>query len=155
MFEMNHTFKDFDRFFVGFDKVADKLTRIADQSVKLAQNYPPFNVKKVDEDKYTIEIAVAGFGKQDLDIELTNGTLTVRGKTSAEEKDAGQLFPWYIWKGVSTKPFTRQFTLTDNMEIKGADLVNGMLKIWLEALAPEKDFGKKIEINEGDRSANI
>lgn len=148
MFEMNHTFKDFDRFFVGFDKVADKLTNIAQQSVKLAQNYPPFNVKKIDEDKYSIELAVAGFAKQDIDIELSNGTLIIKGNTASEEKEAGSMFPSYIWKGISAKPFTRQFTLADNVEIKGADLVNGMLKIWLEALTPQKDLGKKIKINE-------
>lgn len=148
MFEMNHTFKDFDRFFVGFDKVAEKLSKIAEQSVKLAQNYPPFNVTKVDENKYTIELAVAGFGKQDLDIEMSNGTLIIKGNVASDDKEAGNIFPTYIWKGVSNKPFTRQFTLADNIEIKGADLVNGILKIWLEALAPEKDLGKKIEINE-------
>lgn len=150
MFDMNHTFKDFDRFFVGFDKVAEKLTKIADQSVKLAQNYPPFNVKKIDENKYSIELAVAGFAKQDIDVELANGTLIIRGTTSAEEKkEEGLLFPSYIWKGVSNKPFTRQFTLADNIEIKGADLINGMLKIWLEAVAPEENLGKKIHIKEG------
>lgn len=148
MFQMNHTFKDFDRFFVGFDKVADKLAKVADQSVKFAQNYPPFNVKKLDEDKYSIELAVAGFGKQDIDIELANGTLIIKGNTESENKDEGSLFPSYLWKGISAKPFTRQFTLADNVEIKGADLINGMLKIWLEAITPEKDFGKKIEINE-------
>jgi molecular chaperone IbpA len=144
---MNHAFKDFDKFFVGFDKVAEKL---ADQSVKLAQNYPPFNVKKIDDNKYSIEIAVAGFAKQDIDVELANSTLIVKGTTSSEEsKEEGNLFPSYIWKGVSNKPFTRQFTLADNIEIQGADLVNGMLKIWLEAMTPEKTLGKKIPVKEG------
>lgn len=147
---MNNTFKDFDRFFVGFDKVAEKLSKVAEQSVKLAQNYPPFNVKKVDENKYAIEIAVAGFAKQDIDVELANGTLIVKGNVSSEDKkEEGLMFPSYIWKGVSNKPFTRQFTLADNIEIRGADLINGMLKIWLEAVAPEKEMGKKIKINEG------
>lgn len=142
-----HSFKDFDRFFVGFDKVADKMANIAQQSVALAQNYPPFNVKKVDENKYTIELAIAGFGKQDLDIELANGTLIVSGKVESEEKDEGTMFPSFIYKGISSKPFKRTFTLADNVEIKSADLANGILRIWLEALAPQIDH-KKIDIKE-------
>lgn len=142
-----HSFKDFDRFFVGFDKVADKMANIAQQSVALAQNYPPFNVRKVDENKYTIELAIAGFGKQDLDIELANGTLIVSGKVESEEKEEGNMFPAFIYKGISSKPFKRTFTLADNVEIKSADLANGILKIWLEALAPQID-SKKIDIKE-------
>lgn len=142
-----HSFKDFDRFFVGFDKVADKMAGIAQQSVALAQNYPPFNVKKVDENKYTIEMALAGFAKQDLDIELANGNLIVSGKVEVDTKEEGSIFPSYIYKGISSKPFKRTFTLADNVEIKSADLANGILKIWLEAFTPESNH-KKIDIKE-------
>ena len=142
-----HSFKDFDRFFVGFDRVADKMANIAQQSVALAQNYPPFNVKKVDENKYTIEMALAGFAKQDIDIELTNGSLIVSGKVETDPKNEGAMFPAFIYKGISSKPFKRTFTLADNVEIKSADLANGILKIWLEALTPESS-SKKIDIKE-------
>lgn len=142
MFEMNHTFKDFDRFFLGYDKLFNKMASITDQSVKVLQKYPPFNIKKLDEDKYSIELAVAGFGRQDIDIELKNGSLIISGKTSSPEEDSN-----YIWKGISSKAFTRQFNIADNVEIKSAELINGMLKIWLEAITPEIK-STKIEIKE-------
>lgn len=133
---------DFARFFVGYDKVAEKLAGIAEQSAKLIQNYPPFNIKKIDENKYSIELALAGFSTQDIDIELDGGKLIVKG--NVEVKDADDQ---YLFKGISNKAFTRQFTLADNMEIEGAEFINGMLKIWLETLTPESNK-KKIEIKE-------
>ena len=75
----------FDRFFVGFDKVAEKMATIADQTAKLATNYPPYNLKKVDENKYIIEMAVAGFGKQDLEIELADNKLIIKGNVHSGE----------------------------------------------------------------------
>lgn len=150
MFKMDHHFKDFDRFFIGYDKIAGKLAEVTDQSVKLMQNYPPFNIKKVDENRYVIELAVAGFGKQDIDIEFVEGKLFVRGKTDSAEQSENSAFPFYVYKGVSSKPFTRQFTLADNVEIKGADLLNGMLKIWLEAITPEHRKPTKVEIKGGE-----
>lgn len=142
MFDMKHTFKDLDRFFVGYDRVAEKLANIADQSAKLVQNYPPFNIKKVDENKYAIEIALAGFSKQDIEVELVDGKLIVTGNIESKESDDA-----FIWKGISNKAFTRQFTLADNIEIQSAEFINGMLKIWLETLVPESSK-KKIEIKE-------
>lgn len=137
---------DFARFFVGYDKVAEKLAGIAEQSAKLIQNYPPFNIKKIDENKYSIELALAGFSTQDIDIELDGGKLIVKG--NVEVKDADDQ---YLFKGISNKAFTRQFTLADNMEIEGAEFINGMLKIWLETLTPESNK-KKIEIKEPTRT---
>jgi molecular chaperone IbpB len=136
---------DFARFFVGYDKVVEKLTNIADQSAKLIQNYPPFNIKKVDENKYAIEIALAGFSKQDVQIELDGAKLVITG--NVESKDAEEN---YVFKGISNKPFTREFTLADNVEIQGAEFINGMLKIWLDTLTPQKNK-KKIDIKETKR----
>lgn len=136
---------DFARFFVGYDKVVEKLTNIADQSAKLIQNYPPFNIKKVDENKYAIEIALAGFSKQDVQIELDGAKLVITG--NVESKDAEET---YVFKGISNKPFTREFTLADNVEIQGAEFINGMLKIWLDALTPQQNK-KKIDIKEAKR----
>lgn len=136
---------EFTRFFVGYDKVAEKLAQIADQSVKLAQNYPPFNIKKVDENKYAIELAVAGFGIQDIDIELQDSKLVIKSSSdyTSSKEDSN-----YLYKGISTKPFSRQFTLADNIEIEGAELMNGVLRVWLEALAPEETKPTKIKIKE-------
>lgn len=151
MFKMDHHFRDFDRFFVGYDKIAGKLAEVAEQSVKLVQNYPPSNIKKVDENRYVIEMAVAGFGKQDIDVEFADGKLIVRGKVDSAEQSEEEAYPFYVYKGISSKPFTRQFTIADNVEIKNADLFNGMLKIWLEAITPEHRKPTKVEINEGGK----
>ena len=133
---------DFARFFVGYDKVVEKLTNIADQSAKLIQNYPPFNIKKVDENKYAIEIALAGFSKQDVQIELDGSKLVISG--NIESKDTDEIF---VFKGISDKAFTREFTLADNVEIQGAEFINGMLKIWLDTLTPQQNK-KKIDIKD-------
>ena len=134
--------KDFERFFIGYDKVAERLANIADQSAKLIQNYPPFNIKKVDENKYAIELALAGFTKQDVQIELDGTKLVITG--NIESKDADEAF---VFKGISNKPFTREFTLADNVEVQGAEFINGMLKIWLDAMTPQQSK-KKIDIGD-------
>lgn len=144
---MDHTFKDLDRFFIGYDKVAEKLAGIADQSTKLIQNYPPFNIRKVTENKYAIELALAGFSKQDIEVELVDSKLVISGKVESKEPEDS-----FIWKGVSNKAFTRQFTLADNIEIQSAEFVNGMLKIWLETFTPESSK-KKIDIKDGGKKS--
>jgi molecular chaperone IbpB len=136
---------DFARFFVGYDKVVEKLTNIADQSAKLIQNYPPFNIKKVDENKYAIEIALAGFSKQDVQIELDGAKLVITGNVESKTAEEN-----YVFKGISNKPFTREFTLADNVEIQGAEFINGMLKIWLDTLTPQQNK-KKIDIREAKK----
>lgn len=130
---------------VGFDQVFDRLAQLS-QNLPKIPTYPPYNIKKVDENKYVIEVAVAGFGKQDLELEMADGTLTIKGATNSDESD-------FIYKGIADRAFTRSFTLADSVEIKNADLVNGMLKIWLERFIPEEKQPKKIEINEGEKSS--
>jgi molecular chaperone IbpA len=134
-----------DRYFVGADRVMKRLADIADQSAQMVPiKYPPYNIKKVDENRYVIELAVAGFGKTDIDIELQEGTLSVRGKIDAVDNTE------YLYKGIAERGFKREFTLADNVEVKSSSLVNGMLKIWLEALIPEEKKPKKIDITDGD-----
>lgn len=149
-----HSFKDFDRFFVGFDRVTEKMATLADHA-KLAINYPPYNIKKIDESKYTIEMAVAGFGKQDLEIELADDKLIIRGNISSgesAEQDSKNEWTWpaVIYQGLAMRPFTRTFSLADNVEIKGASLLNGILKIGLEAIIPEHKKPKKVDIQTED-----
>lgn len=146
-FKFDHTFAqvpNIDRYFVGADRVMKKLADIADQSVQVVTKYPPYNIKKVDEDRYVIEMAVAGFGKTDLDIELQEGKLRVSGNVKSDE-DAE-----YLYKGIAERGFTREFTLADNVEVKSSSLVNGMLKVWLEAFTPEEKKPKKIDIADSD-----
>lgn len=125
---------------IGFEPILKKLAEMTESMPKIP-TYPPYNIKKVDENKYVIEMAVAGFGRQDLELELQDGVLTVKGNVSTEDAD-------YIYKGIAERAFTRQFTLADTVEIKNADLINGMLKIWLERFIPEEKKPKKINIGE-------
>jgi molecular chaperone IbpA len=130
---------------VGFDEILKRVAAASENFPKIP-TYPPYNIRKVDENKYVIEIAVAGFGQQDLEIELNEGVLSVRG--SVESKDATD----YLFKGIADRAFTRSFTLADTVEVKNADLINGMLKIFLERFIPEEKKSKKININGEDRS---
>ena len=131
---------------IGFEPILKRLAEMSEAMPKIP-TYPPYNIKKVDENKYVIELAVAGFGKQDLELELQDGTLTIKGNVSSEDAD-------YIYKGIAERAFTRQFTLADTVEVKNADLINGMLKIWLERFIPEEKKPKKINIGTTNESAH-
>jgi molecular chaperone IbpA len=131
---------------VGFEPILKRLAEMAETMPKM-QTYPPYNIKKVDENKYVIELAVAGFGRQDLELELQDGTLTVKGSVNSEDGD-------YLYKGIAERAFTRQFTLADTVEVKNADLINGMLKIWLERFVPEEKKPKKINIGESETESS-
>ena len=153
--DLNHSFKDFDRFFVGFDPLVKRMSEAADQAVKLSQNYPPYNIKKIDDNKYTIELAVAGFGKQDLEIELADDKLIIKGNVAsgepAEQDSNGEwTWPQVLYQGLAMRPFTRTFNVADNVEIRGASMLNGILKIALEAIIPEHKKPKKIYIQDED-----
>jgi len=131
---------------IGFEPILKRLAEMSEAFPKVP-TYPPFNIKKVDENKYVIEMAVAGFGKQDIEIELEDGKLTVKGNTTWD-KLGEAIKDDYLYKGIADRSFTRQFTLADQVEVKNADLVNGMLKIWLERFIPEEKQPKKIPIGE-------
>ena len=133
-----------DRYFVGADRVMKRLADIANQSTQMMPiKYPPYNIKKVDETRYVIELAVAGFDKSEIDIELQEGLLRITGKFPHEPTE-------YLYKGIAERGFKREFTLADNVEVKSSTLVNGMLKIWLEAFIPEEKKAKKIDITDED-----
>lgn len=126
---------------VGFEPMLKKFNELAESMPKIP-TYPPYNIKQTGENTYVIEIAVAGFGRQDLELELEDGKLTIKGNIQTNDTDDN-----YIFKGIADRAFTRQFTLADTIEIKNADLINGMLKIWLERFIPEDKKPKKIPIN--------
>ena len=124
--------------FIGFDTILDRL-REANESLPKIPSYPPYNIKKVDDEHFVIEIALAGFGKQNLDIELRDGELTVTGSLENDDKD-------YIFKGIADRAFERKFTLADTVVVKNAEMANGLLKIFLERFIPEEKKAKKIDI---------
>ena len=141
--------QNFDKFFVGADKVIQNLAKAHDAYAKAIPGYPPYNIVKVDEDKYVIEMAVAGFGKNNIDIELANNTLTVKGGLSVNDMADETVNPIsYIYKGIADRSFARKFTLADTVEVKNAELINGMLKLWLENIIPDEKKPKKIDITE-------
>lgn len=123
---------------IGFEHVLQRLAEANEYLPKIPA-YPPYNVKKIDDEHFQIEMAVAGFGKHNLDIELKDDTLTISGNTETEEGD-------YIHKGIANRAFTRKFTLADTVVVKNAELVNGLLKISLERFVPEEKKAKKIDI---------
>jgi molecular chaperone IbpA len=135
--------KDIDKFFVGFDEQFNKMAKLHDEVTKNIPNYPPYNIKKVDDNKYTIELAVAGFAKQDIELEFVDNKLIVTGKASDDSENES-----FLWKGIANRAFTRTFVLDDQVEIQNAEMLNGMLKIFLERIIPEHKKPKKIEINE-------
>lgn len=133
--------------FVGFDDFLKKLETVTAAAKR--STYPPYNVRKISDNKYVIEIAVAGFGKQDIEILLENDTLTVSGNLKSEETSN------YLFQGIAQRPFTRTFAVADTIEIKNAELVNGMLKIWLENIIPESKKPKKIDIGESSSTNKV
>ena len=138
-------FKDFDKFFVGFDESAKQLQSLHADLTKNIPNYPPYNIRKNDENSYTIEIAVAGFGESEIDIEIDGGKLIVKGNVDAAT-DA--LEDNFLFKGIATRAFTRAFAIDDHIEVKNAEMFNGMLKVFLERIIPEHRKPKKIEVKD-------
>ena len=137
----NDLFGKLQPFTIGFDETMNMLRQTAEQAQK-AVGYPPYNIKQVKENKYVIEMAVAGFAKTDLEITMDGNKLLVKGST---KDDAGEEF---LYKGIANRAFERAFTLNDKVEIKDAELVNGMLKIWLENIVKTQDAIKKIGIKD-------
>ena len=112
-------------FLLGFDEFERTLDRVTKAA---SDGYPPYNIKKLDDKHYTIELAVAGFAKSDIDIELEGSTLTIKGSASEAEGNT-------IYQGIANRAFKREFKLSDTMVIKNAELINGMLKIVLDGAA--------------------
>jgi molecular chaperone IbpA len=135
-------FKDIDKYFVGFEDQFNRIAKMHDDLTKNIPNYPPYNIKKTGENTYAIEIAVAGFGKQDVEIELAEGKLIVRGNTSDNSDEN------FLFKGIANRAFTRSFAIDDQIEVQDAEMINGMLRIFLERIIPEHKKPKKIEVKE-------
>lgn len=137
-------FKDFDKVFVGFDDQFKRFQALHDDLTKDIPNYPPFNVRK-NGNTYTIEIAVAGFAQNEIDITIDGGKLIVKGNSeSAEPSDTD-----YLFKGIATRAFTRAWAIGDEYEVKDAELFNGVLKIALDQLIPEEKKAKKVPVKTG------
>ena len=128
-------------FFVGFDRIHDRLHEFNDSIAKNLPTYPPYNIRKVG-DQYIVEMAVAGFTESDIDIQVEGDVLKVVGSIT-DNKDTSP----YLHKGIANRGFTRTFNLAETIEVKDASLVNGMLKIFLEDIIPDNKKPRKININ--------
>ena len=142
---MQNTISNIDKhrftpFTVGFDELFD---RLLDVDINTSSGYPPYNIIKTDDCNYIIEIAVAGFNKNQIEIELSDGELTVKSKM-LNSKDSEQKN--IIHQGISQRSFVRKFTLSDEIRVKSADLNDGMLRIKLEKIIPEHRKPKLISI---------
>ena len=127
-----------DPFFIGFNRTLDRLNTVHTAAVN--QSYPPYNIFKVDEDTYRVDLALAGFDKKDIDVSVDNGTLIVKGEVTTE--DTAET----IHKGIATRKFTRTFALGEYMEVVGAEFKNGMLSVNVERIIPEDKKPKSIKI---------
>lgn len=125
---------------IGFDRMFDGLNRTFANS-KQDGNYPPHNRVKIDETHYAIQLAVAGFSEDELDIEFKDNQLTIRGEQSKNKEEVE-----YVHRGISARNFTRTFPLAEHVEVKGATVVDGILAISLELVIPEEEKPKKIAI---------
>tara|TARA_B100000035_G_scaffold293996_1_gene283875 strand:+ start:40 stop:495 length:456 start_codon:yes stop_codon:yes gene_type:complete len=129
--------RELSPFTIGFDNMFTQLDRVR----QIPQtNYPPYNIRKGStEDTFLIELAVAGFGEEDLTITVKENNLTVEGDIG--EKDSG-----FVHQGISQRKFSRNFVLADDVVIKGSDLSNGILTIYAERIVPEEKKARTIEI---------
>ena len=122
---------------IGFDRMFDNL-----MNVPTASTYPPYNIVKNDDDKFTLEIAVAGFSKDEIEIEFKENILKIESKSRPEGDDEKE----YLHKGISNKRFQKTFTLSDDVVVNGADMKDGILKIDMERIIPEEKKPRLIEI---------
>lgn len=140
---MTNLMKEFDKFFVGYD---DMMRRAQDRVIG-TPNYPPYNIKKMEDNTYVIEMAVAGFSKGDIDISVKGDKLTIAGeiKPDLESTDLFEKEYTPIYNGLAFRPFTRVFTLSSDTLVEDAEMENGLLKIKLKARS-EDSLAEKIEI---------
>ena len=133
-------------FSIGFDDMFDQFENmLGNGSLSVQSNYPPYNIRKTGKDKYSIEIALAGFNKKDVEVEFEENLLTVRTKQvnkSEDKNENGEI----IHKGISQRQFTRSFTIADDVKVGGAELKDGLLTISCERIIPEHKKKKLIEI---------
>lgn len=139
-------FNDLGRFMIGFDHLFDTLNTMdqwvnADSSAR--KGYPPYNIIKRDEDHYAIELAVAGFGEQDLEVTVNNGALIISGGIKQEQEETVN----YLYRGLSRRKFQREFRLVEYVDVTGVSVQNGIMTIELERQLPEALKPRSIAIN--------
>ena len=130
---------------IGFDNVFNQFERMFDHQFDSISvpNFPPYNIVKTGDNKYDVELALAGFNKKDIDVTVEDGILTIKSivKEAKDKKEDG-----VIHKGIAKRMFSKSFTIADDVEVKGAELKDGLLKVSLERIIPESRKAKTISI---------
>ena len=135
-------FTDFNKltpYAVGYDRIFDTLSRYVDNNAT-STGFPPYNIRKEGDYTYVVEMALAGFGKKDIEVEVAEGTLSVRSvKENTEDEST-------VYRGISYRKFERKFTLADDLVVNGAKLENGMLTIDIERVVPEEKKPRLVSV---------
>ena len=133
-------------FSIGFDDMFDQFENmLGNGGLTMQSNYPPYNIRKVGKDNYAIEVALAGFNKNDVEVELEDNLLTVRTKQVNKSNETSNDVE-IIHKGISQRQFARSFTIAEDVKINGAELKDGLLTVACEKIVPEYKKKKLIEI---------
>ena len=127
-------------FSVGFDSMFDRWESVFDFNSANNTSYPPYNIRREGDEKYFIELAIAGLKEDDLEVQLQSQILSIRSKQSTDDEST------YVHRGIAKRQFEREFTLSDDIVVKGCDLTNGMLTIELEKIIPEEKRARLIPI---------
>ena len=128
-------------FSVGFDELFDHFNNTLEYTVKQQTSYPPYNINKIDDLNFQVEMALAGFSKKDIEVKYADNQLTIKSVDSddTDEKDV-------IHRGISKRKFSRSFTLADDVVVNGAELKDGMLMVELEKIVPDSKKPRTIDI---------
>tara|TARA_Y100001951_G_C11279809_1_gene264572 strand:- start:322 stop:759 length:438 start_codon:yes stop_codon:yes gene_type:complete len=132
-------FSNLTPYTVGYDRIFDNLARYVDNNVT-STGFPPYNIRKDGETNYVIEMALAGFGKKDIEVEVADGTLSIRSVKENVDDDSN------LYRGIAYRNFERKFTIADDVMVNDAKLENGMLSIALERIVPDEKKPRLITV---------
>lgn len=150
MTDMQKVFNDMFRNSVGMERLMEAQKQIADVTSRINTSFPAYNIKKSGENQYEIEMAVAGYSIADISVELEKDVLTV----SSKGHDVGDSLKDFLYQGFTYKGFTRAFTLDNTVRVVDAEMINGLLKVYLERLVPVEQKPKKINIRQPSKTSS-
>lgn len=127
---------------VGFDRLFDNMQTLLDKSASQIDKFPPHNIIRTNENQYIVELAIAGFKQEDIDITLEKGVMTISGTSKVSTDENVE----YLYKGIGTRSFTKTLRIADTVIVRGAEMRDGVLRIGLENVIPENEKARKIEI---------
>jgi molecular chaperone IbpA len=132
---------------IGFDNVFDHFERMFEDDFRglAVPNFPPYNIVKTGKNSYDVELALAGYSKKDIDVSLEDGVLTIKSVKSEEEKEVEDN-NGVLHQGIAKRYFSKAFTIADDVEVKGAELKDGLLKVSMERVVPEHKKARTIDI---------